>query len=387
MTAIDPDLLAARTEAIEQSGWGRRFNPIQPRNVAFWTYLLVVGYGALVLWQQLGATANAYQDALVLSIVVSVIVTFVFGWFLNRLDRFATAPTLLRIVAFGWGAVGAIGMAIYGNNAILTLWSKGKGQVFAAHWAAALTAPFVEEPAKGAGMLLLIALAPRLVRSPFDGFILGSFIGLGFQVVEDVSYAVNSAASAFGANQLANGGKTLGIRIATAIPSHWMYSGIFCTGLVWLVGRPDSPPRRALGLILMLTAMLLHGLWDGIAGFASLSTALGIVMPFLVGIALILVYVATYKTSVKTERNWMQELLAPEVQTGVIYPAELEVVAASRHHRKAYVKSIKGRQARRSAEHVIEATTDLGLQLARDHGEDTPTVHHLRSEVVRLRQS
>jgi hypothetical protein len=210
---------------------------------------------------------------------------------------------------------------------------------------------------------------------------------LGFQVVEDVSYAVNSAASAFGANQLANGGKTLGIHIAIAIPSHWMYSGVFCAGLVWLVGRPDSPPRRSLGLILMLTAMLLHGLWDGIAGFASLSTALGILMPFLVGSALIFVYVATYKVAVKTERNWMQELLAPEVPLGVVYPAELDVVAASRHRRKAYVKAIKGRHARRTAKHVIEATTDLGLQLARDHGTDTPAVNHLRSEVGRLRQS
>ena len=47
------------------------------------------------------------------------------------------------------------------------------GASFAFDWGAALTAPINEELAKGAGVLLLLVLAPRLVRSPFDGLILG----------------------------------------------------------------------------------------------------------------------------------------------------------------------------------------------------------------------
>jgi len=234
--------------------------------------------------------------------------------------------------------------------------------------------------------LLLIALAPRLIRSAFDGLILGAFIGLGFQVVEDVLYAVNSAASAFGANQLSNGGQTIGVRIITSIPSHWMYTAIFCAGLVWFIGRPNSPPRKLLGLSLIFSAMLLHGLWDGVAGFASFTASLAIVGPLVAGIAVIVMFIAVYRLSVGAERNWMRELMAPELELGVITPDELAALSGNRKERKAYVKSAKGHRSHRTARHVIEAETDLGLQLARDRGEDTPAVSHARDEVRRLRR-
>lgn len=54
----------------------------------------------------------------------------------------------------------------------------------------------------GFGLLLLIALAPRLVRTAFDGFVLGAFLGLGFEILEDISYGLNSGASQRGANQV-----------------------------------------------------------------------------------------------------------------------------------------------------------------------------------------
>ena len=43
-------------------------------------------------------------------------------------------------------------------------------------------------------------LAPKVVRSAFDGFIVGGFVGLGFQIFEDVSYVINGAQGGFGAD-------------------------------------------------------------------------------------------------------------------------------------------------------------------------------------------
>jgi RsiW-degrading membrane proteinase PrsW (M82 family) len=37
-----------------------------------------------------------------------------------------------------------------------------------------------------------------LIRSPFDGLIVGALVGLGFQISEDISYAFIGAANAFG---------------------------------------------------------------------------------------------------------------------------------------------------------------------------------------------
>ena len=47
--------------------------------------------------------------------------------------------------------------------------------------------------------------------------------------------------------------------------------GVFGAGVVWFIGRPDVPPAGGLGAGLMLTTMLMHGLWD--AGAAIAATA------------------------------------------------------------------------------------------------------------------
>ena len=89
-------------------------------------------------------------------------------------------------------------IALPANTALLEIWTKAGGTEFATKWAAGLTAPINEEFAKALGLVLLIGLAPRLVRSAYDGFIIGAFIGLGFQVFEDVLYVYNGAAQSFG---------------------------------------------------------------------------------------------------------------------------------------------------------------------------------------------
>ncbi len=142
----------------------------------------------------------------------------------------------------------------------MNLYAKGFGASFAFDWGAALTAPVNEELAKGAGILLLLTLAPRLIRSPFDGLVVGALVGLGFQISEDISYAFLGAANSFG--DLDAAWTTIIARTIASIPSHWMFSGIFGAGLVWFVGRPEVPARKGLGAALMLTAMLMHGMWN-----------------------------------------------------------------------------------------------------------------------------
>ena len=57
------------------------------------------------------------------------------------------------------------------------MYAKAFGASFAFDWGAALAAPINEELAKGAGILLLLTLAPQLIRSPFDGLVLGASSG------------------------------------------------------------------------------------------------------------------------------------------------------------------------------------------------------------------
>jgi hypothetical protein len=261
----------------------------------------------------------------------------------------------------------------------MSLYAKTFGASFAFDWGAALTAPIDEELAKGAGILLLLTLAPRLIRSPFDGLVVGALVGLGFQISEDISYAFIGAANAFG--DVGAAWTTIIARTLASIPSHWMFSAIFGAGLVWFVGRPQVPARKGLGAGLMLTAMLMHGVWDassaigGGGGFAW-------IVPTTVACVLIGVFVWIYKTTVPVEREWMRELMAPEVQLGVVTPAELDVLAGSRSTLKRYLHT---QPSRRRTEHLLEAERELAHQIARDGGVETAAVQRARQAVAQAR--
>ena len=301
-------------------------------------------------------------------------------WFIHYEDRYTTVPRKLAAAGFVWGAVAAIGaFALLGNDAVMNLYAKTFGASFAFDWGAALTAPINEELAKGAGILLLLTLAPRLIRSPFDGLIVGALVGLGFQISEDISYAFIGAANAFG--DVGAAWATIIARTLASIPSHWMFSGIFGAGLVWFIGRPEVPARKGLGAGLMLTAMLMHGLWNASSAIGG-GSAFAWIVPTTVACVLIGVFVWVYKTTVPVEREWMRELMAPEVQLGVVTPAELDALAGSRSTLKRYLRT---QPSRRRAEHVLEAERELAHQIARDGGAETAAVQQARAAVAQAR--
>ncbi len=368
-----------RRRAIEQSGWGEDFHLVQPRNLAFWVYGLLVAAGAFVISGQLSIAAAAYSGALTSGIIAFGLLAVAYLWFIHYEDRYTSVPGKLAAAGFVWGAVGAIGaFALLGNDAVMSLYSKAFGASFAFDWGAALTAPINEELAKGAGVLLLVVLAPRLIRTPFDGLILGAFIGLGFQISEDISYAWIGAANSFG--DVGAAWQTIIARTLASIPSHWMYTGIFGAGLIWFIGRPEVPARKGLGAGLMLTAMLMHGLWDASAAIAG-DKVISIV-PGIVAFVLIGVFVWVYDNSESIEREWMRELMAPEVDLGVVRADELDALAGSRGALKTYLAR---QPSRRTTKRVLEAETRLARQIARGGGEQTAEVQQARAAVAQAR--
>jgi RsiW-degrading membrane proteinase PrsW (M82 family) len=301
-------------------------------------------------------------------------------WFIHYEDRYTTVPRELAATGFVWGAVGAVGaFALLANDAVISLYTKGFGASFAHDWGAALAAPIDEELAKGAGVLLLLTLAPQLIRSPFDGLILGAFVGLGFQISEDISYAFIGAANSF--NDVGAAWTTIIARTLASIPSHWMFTGIFGAGLVWFVGRPEVPARKGLGAGLMLTAMLMHGLWDASSAIGGNSTFAWLV-PLLIASGLISVFIWVYNNTVQVERDWMRDLMAPEVELGVVAPEELDALAGSRATLKSYLRA---QPSRSEAERVLEAEHELAHQIAVDGGAETTAVAQARAAVGQAR--
>lgn len=380
-----PDALAARTAAIDVSGWGRRFVFYQPRNLAFWVYVLLVGHGLAICVLTLGGGFDA--TAVAVSIVLFTLYGVVFWWLTQRADRYTVLPDKLMVVAFLWGAFGATwSMAASANSAIGDLYAKTLGQSFALDWQSALSAPFTEELAKGAGLVLLIALAPRIVRTAFDGFILGLLIGLGFQVLEDIQYAVFASAGSFGADAVASALTVVWLRMAGGVAGHFVYTAVFCAGLVYLLGRPAEPRRIGRGLLLMAIAPVLHAAWNSAGTLARGNGWLIIGWWVVVIVVALVVFARVYGLTVTRERELVRVVMEPEVTGGVMTSAELDAMAGNRKDRRRYRRSAGGPAQRRRARYTLAAAYDLAAALTATRGADSDRVRFARAEIARIRR-
>ena len=374
----------AQLAAIEQSGWGQPFRFFQPHNLAFWVYLLGVGGGALSLLRYFGPQAGFYAPALTSGVLLFGLYLGPWLLLLRRNNRYTAQPAGLLATAFVWGGVAAtFWIALPANTALLEIWSKIGGTSFASDWAAGLSAPINEEWGKGLGLVLILTLAPRLVRSAYDGFIIGAFIGLGFQVFEDVLYVFNGAAAAFGVDQAGGSLHVFVVRGLAGIVSHALLSAIFCTGLMWVLSRVPGERRVARGVLAMLTAMAFHFTWDDMGGLSG-GTDLYVVL--LAGFAAFELAVLFFvrRQAAGTERAWIRDLLAPEVEAGTVEPGLLAAVSGLRKDRRRYRRQV---HSRRRSRHLIEAAHDLAHELALAGGAETPRVAHARAELARLRQA
>jgi len=386
MSGVVPaDALQRRREVLDLTGWGLPFRLWQPHNLCFWLYAVFVPLGLLHLLQYFGRGASVVAAGLGAGAVATALYGLVFLAVLRLGDHYERQPRNLVVAAFVWGAIPATFLfALTANTAMLDIYPKLFGQAFASDWAPALTAPFTEETAKAAGFILLLGLAPRLVRTPYDGVFLGAFIGLGFQLFEDVLYDYNSAIGGFGADQVNAALGTFGLRAASGIFSHTLYSALYCCGLVYAIGTPVQPRRLGLGISLMLLGMVAHGTWDAIAALGGSAPVgfLGVIAFSM--LALVLLFVVMRRTG-RQEREFLRAVLEPELAHGTLTEAELDAVCAPRKQRKRFIRAGKSHRAHHNTKHVLHASFDLAHEIAKAGGEDSAGVQHERDEIARLR--
>ncbi|WP_328810448.1 PrsW family intramembrane metalloprotease [Rhodococcus sp. NBC_00294] len=382
---MSTDTVSARSRALETTAWGEKFHFVQPRNIVFWIYLWLCAAGLVKGWQEFSPFAGYFGRALLIAGVVGAVSVAVWTWWFRHIDRYERQPLALVITAFVWGATAApFAIALTANGAMGSLYAKFFGQVFAQDWQAGLTAPFVEETAKGVGIVVLLALAPRLVRTPVDGLLLGAFLGLGFQTSEDLLYSVAGATQGFGAHQTDGLIESIGTRIFSDIVSHPLFTALFSAGVIYLIGTPAQPRRIVRGLALMLAPVMVHGIWDSMVALSGGSQVLAGVL--LIG-DFVFAFTALWIAFVwahPRESQFVREVLAPEVESGVLTDEEITAAGGWRQ-RRHYVKAGTDRADRRRRGHILAAALDLLADLAAGKGHDTPDVIAAREEITRIR--
>jgi RsiW-degrading membrane proteinase PrsW (M82 family) len=384
MAAVTADALERRQTAIATSGWGARFQFVQPRNACFWVYLGLVASGGWYVVNAVSTTAGAFAQAYTTALVTSGLFAAAFLLWLRWADRWERTPVSLAVAAFvGGGLAAPFGIAIVGNAAVMSLYSKLFGQAWATDWQAGLTAPFVEETSKGAVFLLLLGLAPVVIRTVADGLIVGAYVGLGFQILEDLLYAQNEAFAQFGANQADAVLHIFLLRAVTGIPSHALYTALFAAGVIYVLGTPAQPRRLGRGAALMLSAVVLHGVWDSATAIGGAAFAALILLATTVS-CLVALWIAV-RWAGRRERAFMRDIMAPEVAAGTITETELNALTGHHKERRVALRARSQGVTRRREKHVLRAARDLAADLAAASGGETPEVAHARAEIARLR--
>ena len=182
-------------------------------------------------------------------------------------DLYEREPLSILALMAAWGGTVAVAIAVIGNTALDNSLPRPVETVFGA----AISAPLVEESAKGAALLaaFMVSIWANKKFGLFkfegltDGLLYGAAVGLGFALVEDILYFINATAEH---GQVGDGltvflERTSLLRLDMLL--HPLATGAFGAGLglaAWSLTRRGRIGFPLLGLLL---AILTHAAWNG----------------------------------------------------------------------------------------------------------------------------
>lgn len=232
---------------------------------AFWVVLGLLGIGAGYTVADFRQPLASYPLATTVALILFALYAVPFLWFVGSLDYLEREPPLLLLTAGGWGAMVAATAAARGNRAAADLLAKLVSPHFTTVWGPAIIGPTVEELLKTLGVVAIALIARKQINSVLDGVVYGAVTGLGFQVVENIQYAVSAV-------ELAGRGDRIGPVVLTfllrgflgGLWSHTLFSALAGAGVGYFVVRTDRgrPARLAVAGLAFLGAWAFHFGWN-----------------------------------------------------------------------------------------------------------------------------
>jgi len=370
-----------------RAGWGGRTSLFQPSQPAFWVYVAIVVVTAYYAWQEQRLFSELSPSGWLLSWLLLFVYALPVFLAIYLLDLYEREPVSLVLGALLWGAVAATVLSAVANEGWGLVVTRLGGPAFAARWTAALTAPFVEETVKVAGVILIYLIARREIDDVMDGFVYGAMVGLGFALVEDVFYFVGI----FGGT---TGGVLAGfyVRVVSAgLYGHVLYSGIAGMGVAYFVSRVDEEPFRKRLLVavgLFAVGVAGHFLWNSpLLNFfpGNVEDAgdwLRIPLAAAVkGLPLLVCAIVLVSLAHRRERMWLEAALRSEADTPALSRTELGILldAGARRRSRRDMRTRAGERAARLLKRLQREQVNLAMVRSRVASEDDP-------ELVRQRQ-
>jgi RsiW-degrading membrane proteinase PrsW (M82 family) len=274
------------------------------------TAVALCAFGAAVLGWQFFRFLTVYPLSTVLSVLFEAPLLLIGIWVLRSMRPVRPPEAAWSAAAVVWGATAAAGCALVANQGLTALWAKTAGVRFAASWSASLSAPLNEEILKLCGVIMIVLAAPLVITGPLDGMVFGALIGLGFQVVENVTYGLDNIVQSGATDPVQAVTTSVLVRVGvTALGSHWAMTAVAGTGIGFLVarGRPGIPVAVAC----LALAMGMHLQFDA----PRPSIPVKVVINFVVVAVLYLLVSQSYLTRAR-------DVLDAEAASGTLTAAE-----------------------------------------------------------------
>ena len=310
-----------------------------------------------------------------------------FVWWLDRYDK---EPIWLLGLAFAWGAVPAALLAIAVEMAFDASIALVAGEGLLADLASvSVSAPLIEESAKGVALIALVLLFRRHFDNVLDGIVYGAMIGFGFALTENIfAYFLPILATA----GLAAGLVNIFMRTVVFGFNHAFWTAIVGAAVGYARLSPQPLRRLFLPIAGWATAVFLHGLHNAGASLVeqTLCLSLGLSLGVHWGGLALLIAVALMLG--RRESQWIERGLAEEVRRGILTPHEFDLLRSAGHRQQVRWRALGlgGRPAYRAVGAYFQHATDLAftrhhLRLLGDQGGDQAEIERLQAVLVESR--
>lgn len=224
----------------------------QPTQPVFWLFLVLLVVSAVYTCFELVMSASGLPAAGAAVLLVSAQTTLLV-LIVRAMPRFKRQPASLRLTALLWGIFIVPAVAILANTSA----SEAIGVLGLGTFDASLSAPINEDLIRLMGVLLVLSLVRAKRLTVMDGAIYGFIVGAGFEVVENLLYALRSedfmATISVGVT-----------RLLVGFGLHALWTTLAGAGLAYCLSRRQSgqPARWWVLVPAVGVPMLLHAGWD-----------------------------------------------------------------------------------------------------------------------------
>lgn len=252
------------------------------KKISLFLFVLLISIGISYELDSIGLSNLNNADYLVLFLTLLLLCLYIVPstLLLKKFSSYFNIFSYTIVLAVFGGAFIPGWLSAFGNELGASLISNLFGNTSSiVSWLDSLTAPIVEESTKFFCVLLILYLLK--IRKLPEVFGVGVSVGLGFQIMEDISYVVNAAS-----DSIQDVVPQVIIRISGSISSHWSYTGILSLGIICLVTKNKNISKRD-GFLWFLSPIMLHFLWnspinevefDGISIVSAILTTITIII-------------------------------------------------------------------------------------------------------------